>query len=115
MPESRMLYHRHIRERVAKVVPFLRLDQDPYLVITQGGRLVWLVDGYTISDRMPYAQPFGRLGNYIRNSVKAAVDAYDGSVDLYVSDPPDPLIQSYQRIFPGLPKPLYPMPSELKA
>src|SRR3989475_12799565 len=71
MPESRILYHRHIRERVAKVAPFLRLDQDPYLVITQGGRLVWLVDGYTISDRMPYAQPFGRVGNYIRNSVKA--------------------------------------------
>jgi len=115
MPESRILYHRHIRERVAKVAPFLRLDQDPYLVITQGGRLVWLVDGYTISDRMPYAQPFGRVGNYIRNSVKATVDAYDGSVDLYVSDPQDPLIQAYQRIFPGLLKPLEQMPSDLRA
>src|SRR5437867_2990050 len=115
MPESRILYHRHIRERVAKVAPFLRLDQDPYLVITQGGRLVWLVDGYTISDRMPYAQPFGRVGNYIRNSVRATVDAYDGSVDLYVSDPQDPLIQAYQRIFPGLLKPLEQMPSDLRA
>src|SRR2546426_898280 len=115
LPESRILYHRQIRERVAKVAPFLRLDQDPYLVITQGGRLVWLVDGYTISDRMPYAQPFGRVGNYIRNSVKATVDAYDGSVDLYVSDPQDPLIQTYQRIFPGLLKPLEQMPRDLRA
>src|SRR3989441_7819432 len=115
MPESRILYHRHIRDRVAKVAPFLRLDQDPYLVIAQSGRLVWLVDGYTISDRMPYAQPFGRVGNYIRNSVKATVDAYDGSVDLYVSDPQDPLIQTYQRIFPGLLKPLEQMPRDLRA
>ena len=66
-PESRILYHRDIRERVAKIAPYLKLDQDPYLVITKEGRLVWLVDGYTTSDRMPYAQPFGRLGNYIRN------------------------------------------------
>src|SRR5438132_1333770 len=64
---------------------------------------------------MPYAQPFGRVGNYIRNSVKATVDAYDGSVDLYVSDPQDPLIQAYQRIFPGLLKPLEQMPRDLRA
>ncbi len=114
-PESRIIYHRHIRERVAKVAPYLRLDQDPYLVITKEGRLVWLVDGYTTSDRMPYAQPFGRLGNYIRNSVKAAVDAYDGSIELYVSDPKDPLIRAYQLIFPGLLKPLEQMPADLRA
>jgi uncharacterized membrane protein (UPF0182 family) len=114
-PESRILYHRHIRDRVAKIAPYLKLDQDPYLVITKEGRLVWLVDGYTTSDRMPYAQPFGRLGNYIRNSVKAAVDAYDGSVDLYVSDPKDPLIQAYQRIFPNVLKPLAQMPDDFKA
>src|SRR3989441_12132720 len=106
MPESRILYHRHIRDRVAKVAPFLRLDQDPYLVIAQSGRLVWLVGGYTISDRMPYAQPFGRVGNYIRNSGKATVGAYDGSLGLYVSDPQDPLIPAHPRIFPGFLKPL---------
>jgi hypothetical protein len=114
-PESRILYHRHIRDRVAKVAPYLKLDQDPYLVITKAGRLVWLVDGYTTSDHMPYAQPVGRVGNYIRNSVKAAVDAYDGSIDLYVSDPKDPLTQAYQRIFPGVLKPLTQMPEDLKA
>jgi uncharacterized membrane protein (UPF0182 family) len=113
--ESRILFNREIRKRAAKVAPFLLLDQDPYLVITQAGRLVWLVDGYTTSDRVPYAQPVGRVGNYIRNSVKAAVDAYDGSIELYVSDPRDPLIQAYQRIFPGLLKPLAQMPSDLKA
>ena len=114
-PESRIMYHRDIRKRVAKVAPFLQLDQDPYLVITQAGRLVWLVDGYTTSARLPYAQPVGRVGNYIRNSVKAAVDAYDGSVVLYVSDPKDPLIQAYQRIFPGLLKPMADMPDDLKS
>ena len=113
--ESRILYHRDIRSRVAKVAPFLRLDQDPYLVITDAGRLVWLVDGYTTTDRFPYAQPYGRLGNYIRNSVKAAVDAYDGSVELYISDAKDPLIQVYNEIFPGLLKPLSKMPADLKA
>jgi uncharacterized membrane protein (UPF0182 family) len=113
--DSRILYHRHIRERVAKVAPFLKIDQDSYLVITHAGRLVWLVDGYTTTDRFPYAQPFGRLGNYIRNSVKATVDAFDGSVELYVSDPADPLIQAYQKIFPGLLKPLSEMPDDLLA
>ena len=115
VPESRILYYRHIRHRVAKVAPFLRLEQDPYLVITQAGRLVWMVDGYTTTDRFPYAQPFASTGNYIRNSVKATVDAYDGSVDLYISDPDDPLIRTYQRIFPGLLKPFAEMPSDLKS
>jgi hypothetical protein len=114
-PESRILYRRDIRKRVAKVAPFLTLDQDPYIVITQAGRLVWLVDGYTTTDRLPYAQPTGRLGNYIRNSVKATVDAYDGSIVLYVSDSKDPLIQAYQRIFPALLKPLAQMPSDLRS
>ncbi len=113
--ESRILYNRDIRLRVKKVAPFLQLDQDPYLVVTQTGRLVWIVDGYTTSDRVPYAQPVGRVGNYIRNSVKATVDAYDGSVELFVNDPSDPVIKAYQRIFPGVLKPLARMPSDLKA
>ena len=114
-PESRILFNRQIRHRVAKIAPFLHLDQDPYMVMTPEGRLVWLVDGYTSTDRYPYAQPFGRRGNYIRNSVKATVDAYDGSVNLYVSDPNDPMVLAYQRIFPGLLKPLGTMPRELLA
>jgi len=113
--QSRILFNRHIRERVKKVAPFLQLDQDSYLVITPDGRLVWLIDGYTTTDRYPYAQPVGKLGNYIRNSVKAAVDAYDGSLDLYISDPHDPLVLAYQKIFPGLLKPLDAMPEDLKA
>jgi hypothetical protein len=113
--DSRILYNRQIRERVKKVAPFLHVDQDSYLVISQAGRLVWLVDGYTTSDRFPYAQPFGRAGNYIRNSVKATVDAYDGSIVLYISDPKDPLVLAYQKIFPGLLKPLTEMPEDLQS
>ncbi len=113
--DSRILFNRQIRQRVAKVAPFLRLDEDSYVVITKDGRLVWLVDGYTTTDRFPYAQPISRVGNYIRNSVKATVDAYDGSVNLYISDAHDPLVQAYQKIFPGLLKPLTEMPDDLKA
>jgi uncharacterized membrane protein (UPF0182 family) len=113
--DSRILFNRQIRHRVAKVAPFLQLDQDSYLVITKDGRLVWLVDGYTTTDRFPYAQPVSRIGNYIRNSVKASVDAYDGSVNLYINDPHDPLVLAYQKIFPGLLKPLSEMPEDLKA
>ena len=113
--DSRILFNRQIRQRVSKVAPFLQLDQDSYLVITKDGRLVWLVDGYTTTDRFPYAQPVSRIGNYIRNSVKASVDAYDGSVNLYISDPQDPLVLAYQKIFPGLLKPLSEMPEDLKA
>jgi len=113
--DSRILFNRQIRHRVQKVAPFLQLDQDSYLVISKQGRLLWLVDGYTTTDRFPYAQPIGRVGNYIRNSVKASVDAYDGSVNLYINDPHDPLVLAYQKIFPGLLKPLSEMPEDLKA
>jgi uncharacterized membrane protein (UPF0182 family) len=113
--DSRILFNRQIRQRVAKVAPFLHLDQDAYMVITPEGRLIWIVDGYTTTDRYPYAQPFGRRGNYIRNSVKATVDAYDGSVNLYVNDPNDPMVLAYQRIFPDLLKPLGAMPKDLQA
>ena len=112
--DSRILFNRQIRNRVQKVAPFLQLDQDSYLVISKQGRLLWLVDGYTTTDRFPYAQPIGRVGNYIRNSVKASVDAYDGSVNLYINDPHDPLVLAYQKIFPGLLKPLSEMPEDLK-
>ena len=112
--ESRILLHRNIQDRVSTVAPFLRLDHDPYVVVSEG-RLFWIQDAYTISDWFPYAQPRTPGGtNYIRNSVKAVIDAYNGTVDFYVSDPADPILRTYQRIFPGLFKPLAAMPQDLQ-
>jgi uncharacterized membrane protein (UPF0182 family) len=114
--ESRILYHRKVQDRVKKIAPFIDFDRDPYLVIAQGGRLFWIVDGYTTSDRFPYSEPVRRQGpNYIRNPVKAVVDAYHGNVDFYLSDPTDPIMQSFGKIFPGLVKPMDAMPEELRA
>ncbi|HQP31958.1 MAG TPA: UPF0182 family protein, partial [Deltaproteobacteria bacterium] len=106
--------YRNIRERVARIAPFARLDPDPYLVVSPQGRLLWIVDGYTVTDRYPYSEPTSRLGNYIRNSIKAVVDAYDGSVTLYASDEGDPILKTYAKIFPGLLRPLKDMPVELQ-
>ncbi len=100
-PESRVLYYRNIRERVNHLVPFLKLDSDPYLVIMDG-RLLWIQDAYTTTNRYPYSEPLGGGLNYIRNSVKAVIDAYNGSVTFYVTDPEDALIRTYQAIFPDL-------------
>ena len=112
--ESRILLHRNIQDRVSTVAPFLRLDHDPYVVVSEG-RLFWIQDAYTTSDWFPYAQPRASVGtNYIRNSVKAVIDAYNGTVDFYVSDPADPILRTYQRIFPGLFKPLAAMPQDLQ-
>ncbi len=113
--ESRILYYRQIQERVRKIAPFIVFDRDSYLVIAQGGRLFWIIDGYTTSDRYPYSEPTRRMGNYIRNSVKAVVDAYNGTVRFYLSDPDDPIIKAYAKIFPDLFEPLAAMPEELRA
>ena len=113
--QSRILYHRQIHERVSKIAPFVKFDRDAYLVIAQGGRLFWIIDGYTTSSRYPYSEPVPKLGNYIRNSVKAVVDAYNGTVDFYLSSPDDPIIQAYVRIFPDVFKPLEQMPEELRS
>ena len=113
--ESRVMYYRKISERVNRVAPFIRLDSDPYLVISPEGRLLWFLDGYTTTDRFPYSEPARNMGNYIRNSVKAVVDAYEGSVKLYISDPADPIIQTYAKIFPGILRPLEEMPAELRS
>ena len=113
--ESRILYYRQIQERVKKIAPFITFDRDSYLVIAQGGRLFWIIDGYTTSDRYPYSEPAGRMGNYIRNSVKAVVDAYNGTVTFYLSNPDDPIIRAYAKIFPGLFEPLEAMPEDLRA
>lgn len=115
-PESKILYNRSIAERVRLAAPFLLYDKDPYIVVGKDGRLFWIVDAYTISDKIPYSRPLGKNAsyNYIRNSVKAVVDAYNGSVDFYVSDPDDVLIKVYKSIFPGLFKPLSAMPDDLR-
>jgi len=113
-PESRVLYYRNISERVNHLAPFLKLDSDPYLVVMEG-RLFWIQDAYTVTDRYPYSEPTGKGLNYIRNSVKAVVDAYDGSVTFYVTEPEDALIRTYQAIFPSLFVPVEQMPESLRA
>ena len=112
--QSKVLFHRNIKERVRKIAPFLRFDSDPYMVIGKDGRLVWLYDAYTISDRFPYSQLVGGEVNYIRNSVKVTIDAYDGTMRFYVANPEDPIIQTYQKIFPGVFLPLSDMPADLR-
>ncbi|MBM3773613.1 MAG: UPF0182 family protein, partial [Acidobacteria bacterium] len=118
-PESRMMIRRDVRERLQHLAGFLEWDPDPYLVVTEAGRLVWMVDGYTTSDAHPYARSVNVAGagrvNYIRNSVKATVDAYDGEAILYLFDPSDPIIQSYRQLFPGLFRPASAMPADLRA
>ena len=112
--ESRIMLHRNIQDRIETVAPFLQLDHDPYVVIS-GGRLYWMQDAYTTSDWFPYAQPqTGDNFNYIRNSVKVVVDAYNGTVTFYVTDTADPIIATYRRIFPALFKPFDAMPADLQ-
>ncbi|GIW51472.1 MAG: UPF0182 protein [Gemmatimonadales bacterium] len=113
--ESRALYHRRIDERAAKALPFLKWDADPYLVITDEGRLKWILDAYTTSDRYPYSQPVADGTNYMRNSVKVVIDAYDGDVRAFVADERDPLIRTYRKIFPGIFLPLDSMAPDLRA
>ncbi|MER3418810.1 MAG: UPF0182 family protein, partial [Chloroflexota bacterium] len=124
--ESQLLFHRSLGDRLTRIAPFLRYDKDPYVVVHEG-RLVWIQDAFTISDRFPHAEPFdpGTLGkgtglgpdafNYIRNSVKIVVDAYDGTTTFYVADPDDPLIRAYERVFPTLFRPISEMPADLRA
>jgi uncharacterized protein len=110
--DSRVLFDRQITERLRRVAPYLRFDEDPYLVIHEG-RMYWIADAYTHSNRYPYSQNVDGV-NYIRNSVKAVVDAYHGHTQLYIADESDPLIQTYARIYPGALKPLAEMPEGLR-
>ena len=136
--ESRALFHRQVRERVQRVAPFLEIDEDPYVVLVDG-RLIWIVDAYTHSSRYPYSEPYSSYetieyrdgsrtrtierrtvptlhgANYVRNAVKAVVDAYEGSVDLYVFEPDDPLIRAWDRALPGLLQPREAMPEAIEA
>ncbi len=127
--DSKILYVRHPEDRVRKVAPYLELDSDPYPTVVDG-RIVWIVDGYTTTDSYPYSQRVGfgevttdargraqpqRKINYIRNSVKATVDAYDGTVNLYVWDAADPVLRTWSRVFPGTLRPRSEMPAQLVA
>ena len=115
--ESKIQYRREVQERVSTIAPFLRLDEDPYVVAAEGG-LFWVQDAYTVSDRYPYSDPTpdGLEGgfNYIRNSVKVTVDAFNGTVRFYVWDPDDPVITTYNKIFPKLFEPKGNMPESLQ-
>lgn len=111
---SQVMYYRTISERVRKCAPFLEFDRDPYMVLSDDGKLYWIADAYATSDDFPYSQPTDGVGNYIRNSVKVVVDAYNGKVWLYVVDPDDPVIQTYQKIFPQIFTSFDKMPEDLK-
>jgi hypothetical protein len=111
--ESKILFDRSIQERISKITPFLMLDEDPYIVINEG-RLFWIQDAYTVTGNYPYSEKSGPI-NYIRNSVKIVVDAYDGEVNYYVSDVSDPLIQTYKKIFPERFSSMEEMPEKLLA
>ncbi len=111
--DSRILWRRNIQERINSLAPFLTLDEDPYLVIVDG-QFFWIQDAYTTTDRFPYSQPAPAGYNYVRNSVKVVVNAYDGTTTLYLNDDSDPIIRSYARIFPKLFTPLDEMPTELR-
>jgi uncharacterized membrane protein (UPF0182 family) len=123
--QSQLLFHRTIADRLPRIAPFLRYDKDPYLVVDDGGRLVYVQDAYTISNSFPNANGFAgsALGadsglaqddfNYIRNSVKITMDAYDGTMHFYVTDPTDPIVRAWQGVFPGLFEPLSSMPAGL--
>lgn len=130
-PETRVHYHRLITDRVRQVAPFLVFDKDPYIAVIDG-RLLWIMDGYTHSNRYPYSEPLNRrtdlvslvddtsplMGdrtNYVRDAVKVFIDAYDGTLELYARDNQDPVLVTYQRIFPTLFKPMAEMPDSYRA
>jgi len=112
--ESRILYNRRIMKRVEEIAPFFAYDPDPYLVIGDNGRLSWIIDAYSHTENLPYSKPMQGGTNYIRNSVKVVVDAYDGSVVFYVVDQKDILTKTYARIFPTLFKPISEMRVDLR-
>jgi uncharacterized protein len=116
--DSRMMIRRRIPERLSELAEFVTWDPDPYMVITDAGKLVWIVDGYLTSEAHPYSRltvfDNGTRFNYIRNSIKATVDAYDGSVKMYVFDEEDPLVNAYRKLFPDLFSPASEMPADVR-
>ncbi len=124
--DSQLLIHRALRDRLALIAPFLNYDKDPYVVVTDKGRLVYIQDAFTVSDRFPNAEPFNPAElvssglppvnlNYIRNSVKVVMDAYDGRMTFYMADPTDPIVQAWAGVFPTLFRPLSEMSADLQA
>ncbi len=125
--DSQLLFHRSLADRLVRIAPFLRFDKDPYLVVTGDGRLVWIQDAYTTSDRFPDSQPYdlsklpdgsglgGADFNYIRNSVKIVVDAYDGRTTFYAADPTDPILRAYEGVFPGMFHPISDLSADITA
>ena len=123
---SQLLFNRSIQDRVIALAPFLRLDKDPYLVVSSEGRLDYVQDAFTTSANFPDASTYnpgsdsatnglaGSPFNYIRNSVKVVMDAYDGTTTLYVSDTTDPIIKAWQGVFPSLFKPISDMPVDIR-
>jgi uncharacterized protein len=114
---SRLLMRRNVRDRASALAPFLTYDPDPYIVLGDDGRLSWIMDAFTVSDSYPYSSHYrldGNLINYMRNSVKVVIDAYDGTTTFYVFDPEDPIIAAYRRIFPNLFKDAAMMPPGLR-
>jgi len=123
-PQTKLLFRRNIRERVQAIAPFFHYDSDPYLVVANGGEsnikgektyLYWMIDAYTTSDHYPYSDPGKNEFNYIRNSVKVVIDAYNGNLNFYIADSQDPIINTFKVIFPNLLKPLSSMPSALRS
>lgn len=126
--DTQLMFRRNIKRRVRRIAPFLTFDKDPYLVVADAGSdfvsageesganyLYWVIDAYTMSDRYPYADPGSNSFNYIRNSVKVVIDAYNGSVHFYIADATDPIIRTWAQIFPNMFKPLTDMPPALFA
>jgi uncharacterized membrane protein (UPF0182 family) len=112
--KARVLYRRNVMTRAQTAMPFLDFDDDAYLVITDAGEQKWILDAYTVSDSYPYSQRASDGTNYMRNSVKVVIDAYDGTVDAYIADPADPVVQTYANIFGGIFKPISSMPADLR-
>lgn len=112
--ESRILFHRNIRERASRAFPFLRFDRDPYMVVADDGTLHWILDAYTSTTRYPYSSRLTDGTSYMRNSVKVVLDAYHGSMRAFVVDPGDPLIQTWGKVFPGIFEPMDAMPADLR-
>jgi uncharacterized membrane protein (UPF0182 family) len=116
--DSRLLMRRNVRDRAAALAPFLHFDTDPYIVLGPDGRLSWLMDAFTTSEHFPYSRAYrmeSNRVNYVRNSVKAVIDAYDGTTTFYVFDAQDPIVTAYRRMFPSLFKDASAMPAGLRA
>jgi uncharacterized protein len=112
--ESRIIYNRTVAERVYKIAPFLGMDSDPYVVVGEEGKIYWIIDAYTTSNLLPYSKQLKNGINYMRNSVKVVVDAYNGKTSFYVSDPDDVIIKVYSAIFPGAFKPMSEMAADMR-